>query len=754
MAVHLLGIRHHGPGSARNVAAYLEELQPDIILVEGPPEAESLLEWVAHEEMKPPVALLAYLPDTPQQAVFYPFAEFSPEWQAIQYGLRKEVPVKFCDLPLANSFALQKEPPADEATSTEDNTEGQKEEASVAEGTFPEVARDPFSYLAEAAGHSDGEKWWERNFESRKDNSEIFEAVQEAVTALREAFPNKDNQREQLREAWMRKVIRTAQREKYENIVVICGAWHVPALADMPKQKEDNALLKGLTKEKVQTTWIPWTYDRLAYQSGYGAGVLSPGWYEHLWKHPHDDGTLWMSKIAQLLRSKDMDTSVAHIIETVRLANSLAALRNQSQASLEEFNEAVTTVIGFGDDVLLQLIREELIVSNRLGEVPSEVPKVPLLIDVERMQKSYRLKPTTGIKQLKLDLRKENDLAKSIFLHRLNLLGIPYGLISRNSGKGTFKEEWNLLWEPEFVVQLIEKGIWGNTLLEATTKYLSHKASEVQSASELISLLEQSIPSDLPDSVGSMVRKLDSLAATTTDITELMKSIPGLANVLRYGSVRNTDFTALKTMFDSIVTRVCIGVPMACVNIDHDAAGKLLEFLEEIDHALSLVQEEELDERWQSALLKIQGSHQSNALVAGYATRLLMDKTVMEYPEVEKQLSYYLSVTNAPIEAAYWFEGFLRSSGTILLLDDKLWELMHNWVASIPEDSFIELLPVLRRTFAEFTPAERTKIGAKAKGTGTRTNMPVAATRDEDLNSGQARKILPVIEKLLGVSAE
>lgn len=60
--IHFLGIRHHGPGSAKNVRAYLEELEPDVILLEGPPEAEPLLPGVLHEQMKPPVALLAYQP--------------------------------------------------------------------------------------------------------------------------------------------------------------------------------------------------------------------------------------------------------------------------------------------------------------------------------------------------------------------------------------------------------------------------------------------------------------------------------------------------------------------------------------------------------------------------------------------------------------------------------------------------------------------------------------------------------------------
>ena len=110
MAIHLLGIRHHGPGSCRNVLEYLQELQPDLILLEGPAEAETLLPCVLNEQMEPPVALLAYQPDQPQNAVFYPFAEFSPEWQTIVYALRNEVPLRFFDLPLVHSMAQNQKP--------------------------------------------------------------------------------------------------------------------------------------------------------------------------------------------------------------------------------------------------------------------------------------------------------------------------------------------------------------------------------------------------------------------------------------------------------------------------------------------------------------------------------------------------------------------------------------------------------------------------------------------------------------------
>src|SRR5712691_10740385 len=82
----LYGVRHHGPGSARSLRAALEEQRPDVVLIEGPPEADGLVALAADPEMRPPVALLGYVPGEPKTAAFWPFAVFSPEWQAIGYA--------------------------------------------------------------------------------------------------------------------------------------------------------------------------------------------------------------------------------------------------------------------------------------------------------------------------------------------------------------------------------------------------------------------------------------------------------------------------------------------------------------------------------------------------------------------------------------------------------------------------------------------------------------------------------------------
>jgi Family of unknown function (DUF5682) len=141
MSIHVLGIRHHGPGSARHVRQFLEQLQPDIVLVEGPPEADAILSWADHAELKPPVAILVYQPDNPKESSFYPFAEFSPEWQAITYAKKQHIHVRFMDLPVTNRLALKGDQAAAETPRPDDRLEDAEDE--VEEETPIAVTLDP-----------------------------------------------------------------------------------------------------------------------------------------------------------------------------------------------------------------------------------------------------------------------------------------------------------------------------------------------------------------------------------------------------------------------------------------------------------------------------------------------------------------------------------------------------------------------------------------------------------------------------------
>lgn len=740
MSLHLLGIRHHGPGSSRHILDALEAIRPDIILIEGPPEGEAMLPWVAHADMKPPVALLAYVPDNPQQAVFYPFATFSPEWNAIQYALEHKIPARFIDMPLTHSLVQKETPAADPATAI-DGEAGQP-------ATPPAIKRNPIAYLAEIAGFDDAEEWWEHQFEIAHHATDVFKAIEQAMTALRESLPQEQDDNEARREAFMRRAIRLAQKEMYAEIVVVCGAWHVPALSNMPSQKEDDALLKNLPKVKVETTWIPWTNDRLSLASGYGAGLESPGWYSHAWQHPQDNGALWLSHTARVFRDHKIDISAAHIIESVRLANALAGLRILPRPGLKEFTEATLAVMCMGDPIFMRLIHRELIVGKTLGQIPEGTPQVPLQKNLEQLIKKLRMKISDQEKALTLDLREENDLARSILLHRLVVLDIDWASLQRSNSKGTFKEEWLLCWSPELTIKLLEKAPWGTTIEEAAGNYLQHQAAGCSRLDEITALIHKTLPADLRHAVQFTMKRMDELAAGTTDTSVLMDAFIPLVQVSRYGNVRKTDLDTIALIITTVFYRIAAGLPPSCSGINGDQAAALAEQIKNVQQAILLLDDEELKNTWNATIIKITGSAQAAAVIQGCCCKILYDTRVLGSEATALEFSKALSVNNNPDFSAGWLEGFLKDAATVLILDDNIWHIVNTWLSDLAEADFIRIIPLLRRTFSMYTQVEKRKIAQRVGQGQPQTRL---ALQDTGIDQERAHRVLPVLEKLLGL---
>ncbi|MDX1995261.1 MAG: DUF5682 family protein [bacterium] len=765
-SVHFFGIRHHGVGSARSLRRALEQLQPDAVLIEGPPDADKLIALASHADMRPPVALLIYNPTQPREAAWYPFAVYSPEWQAIQYALGNKIPVTFMDLPQKHQLPLLYAPPAEaeappedtdaDADAGEDAGENALLEAEPADMPPPVdsaalLRLDPLQALAQAAGYSDSERWWEHMIEERQSGETIFEAIQEAMTALRDATGAHPDpgyaHREALREAWMRKTIRATEK-KATRLAVICGAWHVPALLDRTNVAADDALLKGLPSVATTATWTPWTYSRLSRDSGYGAGITSPGWYQHLWDTAPDQITMrWMSRVAGLLRGQDFSASTAQVIDGVRLAEALAALRGRPLPGLDEMNEAALAVFCRGDSAPLNLIRRDLIIGDALGEVPPDAPTVPLQRDLELQQKALRLKPALDEKIHDFDLRKPNDLARSRLLHRLRLLQIEWGVRQQNQvqATGTFHEFWKLAWKPEFAIAVIEASMWGNTIQDAAAARVRDQAETSDSLLPITALLEDVLLADLPEAAEIVLNRLESVAALTSDVAVLMDSLPALVDVLRYGNVRKTDTALVAQVVDGLVMRVCVGLAPACASLDDDAAALMYNRLNQTHSAITLLQNADYTAHWQGALAEVADLRAGHGLVVGRAVRLLRDAGILSPEEVARRLRLALSRAVEPAQAAAWVEGFLKGSGAVLLYDDTLFTTLDSWLALLPGDTFDLLLPLLRRTFSTFASPERRQIGERARhGVRQRSDQLL-------LDEARTAKVLPMLERLLGI---
>lgn len=722
MPVHLLGIRHHGPGSARSVVAALDELQPDAVLVEAPADVESALRWIGAPGLVPPVALLGYVANEPGRAIFAPFASFSPEWQAISWANARDVPVRAIDLPMAVTFAAE---PDDEL---------------LADRAPP----DPLRALAAAAGDPDPERWWEDVIEHRGDGAPAFDAVAEAMDAARSGTVTSAG--EERREAHMRRALRTAIKEGHERIAVVCGAWHVPALdLDGRTASTDNATLRGLARIKVAAAWVPWTHRRLTTASGYGAGVDSPGWYRHVFDHPGSDGVArFLVDAAHLLRDRGLSASPDHLIAATRLADALATMRGRPRPGLREVLDAADAVMGSVD-----LVRSELVVGDALGTVPDGAPQVPLARDLARAQKTARLKPVAASKTVEVDVRTPTGRRKSHLLHRLLALGVPWGVPEEGRGSsGTFRETWRVAWEPELSVRLVERSGYGSTVETAASARLIERAREATGLVELVGVLESGLFADLPDAVAPCVRRLADRAATDPDVGHLMDVVVPLANALRYGDVRGTDASALSEVFDGIVVRVLAGLVPACASLDDDAAARMVERLTALQTALSMLDHEARRTAYPSALAQLADRHaMRHGLISGRATRLLHDAGTWDAGHVERRLSQALSAGTPPSVGASFVEGFLAGSGTVLVHDSDLLGVVDRWLSSLPIDSFDAVVALLRRTFGAFEPAERRQIMTLLIGGAIQRASGFGA----DVDPVRSHDVLITVRHLLGI---
>lgn len=743
--VSVLGIRHHGPGSARSVAAELDRLKPSAVLIEGPADADPLLALAADPGLVPPVALLAYAPEAPRVSAFWPFAVFSPEWQALAWAAANGVPARFCDLPAGMVLAGQhhdadrrdanrRDADSDDADNGDgadaapEHGDAEPEQAGAAREQAPDVLveeePDPIAQLAAAAGYDDPERWWDDVIEGRAASPEpeaaMFAALGEAMAELRAG--RSGNALEQRREAHMRQVLRATLKETTGTVVVVCGAWHVPALtAPLPAASKDAALLRGIPKRKAALAWVPWTHSRLASASGYGAGITSPGWYQHLFTVPDQTVVRWLTRVAGVLRGHDLPVSSAHIIEAVRLAETLAVMRGRPVAGLAEVSEATKSVMCDGDDLAAAFVTHDLVVGEALGAVPDDAPPVPLDADLRARARALKLKIEPLARTLALDLRKETDRGRSVFLHRLGVLGIGWGEVTADlvRGTGTFHETWTLQWRPELAVEIIDAALWGTTVESAATARIVSVASPGAPLADITTAVERVLLADLFEALAPVLRALDATAATESDVTRLMAAVPALVRAIRYGDVRGTATGALSSVVDALTVRVCAGLPAAAGSLADDAAKVLRASVDRMHAALGLHAQGPLGAqarvRWMTALSGLDGRRDVHGLVAGRVVRLLADGGVLSPEQAAARFAAALSVGVQAGDKAQWAEGFLSGSGLLLAHDQDLLRILDGWVASLSEQEFLDVLPLLRRTFGEFAAPERSSIGRAAR---------------------------------------
>ena len=699
------GIRHFSPAGAYFLRQFLDEVKPSLVLIEGPADFDFLIDDIVSKNLVPPFAIMAYTKEAPIDTILYPFAEYSPEYQAILWARENNTECHFFDLESDIILGLEKR---------DDET---KDEEIISE-TNPNKSIE-----------TDMEVFWERTLEQSEDmhayraGSALFgESIRKDTNSDDKSFI-----RDTVRESFMKRKIKEYIEKGFdtEKIVAITGAFHTSAIESLEGAMSDKEY-KALVRRESNVTLMPYSYYRLSKRTGYGAGNSAPAYYELLWQgFLNGDITYherkYLSSLAKYMREHGGIVSSAQVIEATRLARELAIIRGGSVPTLEDLKDASITCMGGGSFGEMAMGFAETDIGKKIGSVPQDAMQTSIQSDFTSKLKQLKLEKYKELvaTPLQLDLR-ENlrvkskdsaflDLNRSFFLYRLVVLGIDFAKIKRsNQDNATWAENWILQWTPEAEIQIVESVLKGDTIADAVAFVLSERLLEATKISEIAEVIEDAFNCGLPKIVEGAKRSLDEMTNGAIAMCDIADTVSKLSNMILFGDIRKLDREPLIP----IVKRLCIRASLMLVGesaCDDIAAASLAEDIQKI-HNVFMVQDFLDESLWFDKLTELSNRDDLNTKISGLATAILLDAGKIDEPTLRKEVSRRLSVGMPAELGANWFAGLSMRNHYALIGRLTLWESLSEYLDTLDEEEFRRSAVFLRRAFVEYSAKEKDMI--------------------------------------------
>lgn len=768
---HIFGVRHLSPMGAWHVERFLDRIDPTAVLVEGPADATDEIKYLIDAQTKPPIALLSFTQQRPVRSILYPLATYSPEWVALRWALQKNRVARFMDLPsevfLGKSAAEEEEgcthdEPAEDAAAEEAAPEAETEPE---ETDTQRYLGDPYTAIAELSGEPDHDAWWERHFEHSTEVDAYRLAIFEFGRQLR-ALEYESPARQAhtlLREAYMRRKIRQTIAEGHDpdKIVVICGAFHAPVLtAEEPAMSDEE--VARLPRAPVTRTLMPYSYFRLSSQSGYGAGNKAPAYFQGLYDEAQKHGSTtglgkwFLTELAGRLRKGGMIRSTADVIEAVRLANGVAALRDSHSPTLGDYESAAVACLGHGDPNVVGRFLRDMVVGDAIGTVPPGILRTSIQDDFQASIKDLRLEEYLKDKEQKikgatgmdwLDLRENRhvksvdsalrDRNRSIFLHRLVALAIPFATNTTTEEErvsSTYKEVWVARWTPECEINLVDNALLGDTIEIAAARKLGDALAECADILSAANLVKTAVLCDLHDATNEAFSRVQALSVNDGDFVALGTAALELSHLAAYRDVRKFDATPLEPLISQLFLRGVLLAPDTS-RCNEDAARKVGATLASLHHVANAF-EDKLDvDRFVRTLDSIADDPFAAPHVAGVACAILLERGKITDAVLDQRISRRLSPGVSPTEGAGFFEGLATRNRYALLARKSLWSAMNAFIEALDDDAFKRAVVALRRAFASFETSEARRIAgvlADVWGGGEKDLVQAIETKMDD----------------------
>jgi hypothetical protein len=729
-------VRHHSPACSFHLKKVIEEYKPEVILIEGPSNANYLIPTLVHEESKTPLSIYYTYSDSEalldeekgKYMCYYPFLDFSPEFTAIKTASYKNIPAEFIDLPY-------------EQILVNSNTGKGVREKFKKKSYNDDYLFDRSKFIKKLCKKQNCRSFnelWEKLYEIDGINISTEEFVKNLLAYC--YLSRVDYTEEMLqtegctaREEYMQMQIEK-NAKKYNRVLIVTGGFHTWGLLQL-RDKKIKVKLKKIKKEDVGAYAMAYSFEECDQLNGYASGMPYAAFYQRIWKSlceknekPYEDTVMYfITKCGRELRKNGEGISTADSIEALNMAKGLAALRDKMQCGVYELLDGVRSSfikgeISVSNNAPLDTLKK-LMTGDKIGKLSETADVPPIVLDFREKCKRLRIKLNTSVKQEKaLDIYKTKSHRNiSKLFHMMNFLETEFCIRTKgpdfaaNRNTNLIREIWNYRWSPAVDARLIEHSVYGGSLQEAVCEIIAKRIQDIgEHSGKASELLINAVVMGLEEQVDKLLFQMEIIIQKDGEFYSLAEACSRLNFLFKEKYLMDIGNTQkievlLKKAYEKAASLIS-----GLYNIPKDDENKTIQKLKDM-YNISLDNNLELnDEIYIEQLKALIDRKECNTALEGAVVGILIGLNVINTDEGIKRTKAYLYASGEELfEAASFLKGLFSTCRDLIMCDTSLINAIDSMLRGVPYDNFLKILPEIRLAFSFFIPNEINDIGNK-----------------------------------------
>lgn len=729
-------VRHHSPVCACHLKKVIDEYHPDCILVEGPVNANELLEAMAQEDTKAPIAVYYSYRDTKgyisgekeDYKCYYPFLDYSPELVAVREGNKRGIPVEFMDLPYREILIASEK---GRGLLKEAEKNNYNDDYLLSGNKYMEQ-------LVAKAGLRSFDELWEKYFEINGMQEATGQFVKHMLAyCVLSRLHSKEEDLEAegclSREAYMAERIRE-KGKLYKKLLIVTGGFHTPALVKLSLEENAPKIYSLHMAEKGTEGTYLMAYSMEACDSlnGYASGMPYPGYYQDIYEEAErqntkafeDTALKYLVATGGALRKKEGGLSAYDEICAYSMLTGLASLRGKEAPGVYELYDSVLSCFIKGEyspstEMPLRILKEKL-TGNGIGGLCKNAGTPPIVQDFEERCREFKLNIRLTLPlEVTLEIfASERHRAISKFFYRMEFLNTGFAVKTKGPNlrtkrdKNLIREIWKYKWSSQVVAALIDVSVSGASLEEACTAIAAKRMKEEMNGREGTLLLTQMYEMGMEEQLTEVLYRMETILYKDGDFFSLVEALAGLTMLEEQNRLYQTEFE-FKGLIGSAGDRIIFLLPLMSGLKEEDVPSAMTA-LKTLYQLLQREDYKEKQELFYEALKKLL-QEEVPAALEGCIRGILYGSGRSEVSEIERVCYGYMAGTHEKLMlGAKLLRGLFFTARDLVFVGEAFIRMIDSFLEKLSEEDFMAVLPELRMAFCYFTPREIDEIAKKA----------------------------------------